>query len=142
MIKRINYRIFNFNKNVKTIKKKVPDLKVLTIQQMKQQPQQQSSVLSKLQIKAVDKRPPSGAVAGSSSLGSETDRSSSSSTMTTNDHLGERAKMCGTLFERKPVINQEIFDEFFRREPCLYSQRRFSFFFYSHFKLILNLFLL
>lgn len=109
----------------------MPDIKVLTFQQIKQQNQQQkqqqslNSSLRKTQIKSTSMKQsmiePNG---GASSLGSDTDRSggsSSNQTVDTAELVGERTKMCGTLFERKPVINQEIFDEFFRREPCPYS---------------------
>lgn len=56
-----------------------------------------------------------------SSIGSSESSDRSRTSSNTDNEVGERQKMCGTLFERKPIINQEIFDEFFRREPCLYS---------------------
>jgi hypothetical protein len=37
----------------------------------------------------------------------------------------ERMKLCGTLFDRKSSIKKEIINEFFRREPCLYSKNYF-----------------
>jgi hypothetical protein len=41
--------------------------------------------------------------------------------MYTEEQL-ERMKLCGTLFDRKSSIKKEIVNEFFRREPCLYSK--------------------
>jgi hypothetical protein len=34
----------------------------------------------------------------------------------------ERVRQCGNLFDRRSTIAQEIVDEFFRRQPCLYDQ--------------------
>lgn len=102
---------------------KVPDIKVLTFQQLKQQkpPTQQQPALRKPQQNGSNhsRNPVKQTSTAVSSVGSDTDRSASSNN--TEHEAGERAKMCGTLFERKPTINQEIFDEFFRREPCSYS---------------------
>lgn len=33
----------------------------------------------------------------------------------------ERARLCGSLFNRRSSMNQELLDEFFRREPCHYG---------------------
>lgn len=124
----------------------MPDIKVLAFQQqqMKQQqqqqqqsqqtPQQQQQAQPKKQLQHKNVSGSKPGTAAASSLGSDTDRSATSSsnqTVELNHHeagerskhheVGERAKHVGTLFERKPAINQEIFDEFFRREPCHYS---------------------
>ena len=41
---------------------------------------------------------------------------------TFTEHEIERMRQCGNLFDRKNVANQEILEEFFRKEPCLYSK--------------------
>ena len=41
---------------------------------------------------------------------------------TYTEHEIERMRQCGNLFDRKNVANQEILEEFFRKEPCLYSK--------------------
>jgi hypothetical protein len=40
----------------------------------------------------------------------------------------ERMKLCGSLFNRKASIKKEIVNEFFRREPCVYSKTFFFIF--------------
>lgn len=47
---------------------------------------------------------------------------SSSSARVYTDHELERIRQCGNLFDRRQVGNQEILQEFFRKEPCLYKQ--------------------
>ena len=37
------------------------------------------------------------------------------------EHELERMRQCGNLFDRRSVIKQDILEEFFRKEPCLYS---------------------
>jgi hypothetical protein len=34
----------------------------------------------------------------------------------------ERMKHCGNLFERRNAVNKLLLNEFFRKEPCLYSK--------------------
>lgn len=40
-----------------------------------------------------------------------------------NETESERIKHCGSLFDRRSTINQELLQEFFRREPCPYGTR-------------------
>ena len=40
---------------------------------------------------------------------------------TYTEHEIERMKLCGILFERKAVISKDLVNEFFRRQPCFYS---------------------
>ena len=34
----------------------------------------------------------------------------------------ERIKHCGSLFDRRSTMNQDLLHEFFRREPCPYGE--------------------
>ena len=47
--------------------------------------------------------------------------STDSVSKTYTDHELERMRHCGTLFDRRTILNQEIVEEFFKKEPCLYS---------------------
>lgn len=68
----------------------------------------------------------------SSSLSSSSLSYSSSRSNSSNHHHNhytenelERMKHCGNLFERRSVVNRLLTNEYFRREPCLYSMNVF-----------------
>ena len=49
--------------------------------------------------------------------------STESPKITYTEHEIERMRQCGNLFDRRNVVNQEILEEFFRKESCLYSKK-------------------
>jgi hypothetical protein len=55
-----------------------------------------------------------------SSPSSDSGHSSEHGFNTDNDV--ERVKLCGNIFERHSALNQELLEEFFRKEPCDYSK--------------------
>jgi hypothetical protein len=65
----------------------------------------------------------------SSSLSYTSSRSASSVNNNNNQNYTEneieRIKNCGSLFERNAVSKRLISNEFFRKEPCLYSNSFF-----------------
>ena len=63
-----------------------------------------------------------GSIKSSLSSGSSSSTRSSSSANNYTDNEIERIKNCGHLFEKRPMLNQGLFREFFNKEPCLYSK--------------------
>ena len=87
----------------------MPDIKLLLFNKQQQDPLSISSLNKNVTINNVNKPSGGGFVSSDSVKTSYT------------EHEIERMRQCGNLFDRRNVANQEILEEFFRKEPCLYS---------------------
>jgi hypothetical protein len=87
----------------------VPDIKLLLFNQQQQEPLSITGLNKNTTLNNVTK--PSASYVPPDSVKT-----------TFTEHEIERMRQCGNLFDRKNVANQEILEEFFRKEPCLYSK--------------------
>jgi hypothetical protein len=96
-----------------SVDRKVPDYEVFSIKQQKQHQKMQQALALPPSIANLNE--------GSSSP-QTTERTGFSSVGHQSGSESERIRQCGNLFDRRSTANQELLDEFFRREPCPYSK--------------------
>jgi hypothetical protein len=101
-----------------SLDRKVPDYEVsMSIKQQKQQMKMQQSLALPPGIANLNE-----AGGGSSSSPQTTERTGYSGGTHQSGSESERIRQCGSLFYRRATMNQELLDEFFRRESCPYSK--------------------
>lgn len=101
----------------------VPDLNGGGVSAMKQQPASQQT-FQKSFIKLNHNRSTQSLMVNNIkplSSSASIEDSLSSSSLPKIDTESERIKHCGNLFDRRSTINQELLQEFFRKEPCPYG---------------------
>jgi hypothetical protein len=107
-----------------SLNSKVPDYESVSIKQLKHQQQQKLLLpvnLGEMAMPSADNGNSSNDNGGGGS-GPNSGRTGSSNGTHQSGSESERVRQCGNLFDRRATINQELLDEFFRREPCPYSK--------------------